>query len=95
MLAECERGEDSAKAAYEAALQKSLPADATLRLDNWAGPGLDRGLLPVPSATRREPGILAKKKFGRVRSSRVESVGRADHPQKTSSREEPRFTAGV
>jgi uncharacterized protein (TIGR02284 family) len=25
--AECERGEDAAKAAYEAALQKSLPAD--------------------------------------------------------------------
>jgi len=27
VLAECERGEDAAKAAYEAALQKSLPAD--------------------------------------------------------------------
>ena len=27
ILAECERGEDAAKAAYEAALQKSLPAD--------------------------------------------------------------------
>jgi uncharacterized protein (TIGR02284 family) len=27
VLAECERGEDAAKAAYEAALQKNLPAD--------------------------------------------------------------------
>jgi uncharacterized protein (TIGR02284 family) len=27
VLTECERGEDAAKAAYEAALQKSLPAD--------------------------------------------------------------------
>jgi uncharacterized protein (TIGR02284 family) len=27
VLAECERGEDAAKAGYEAALQKSLPAD--------------------------------------------------------------------
>jgi uncharacterized protein (TIGR02284 family) len=27
VLAECERGEDAAKAAYEAALQKSLPTD--------------------------------------------------------------------
>jgi uncharacterized protein (TIGR02284 family) len=27
VLAECERGEDAAKAAYEAALQKSLPAN--------------------------------------------------------------------
>jgi uncharacterized protein (TIGR02284 family) len=27
VLAECERGEDAAKAAYNAALQKSLPAD--------------------------------------------------------------------
>jgi uncharacterized protein (TIGR02284 family) len=27
VLTECERGEDSAKAAYEAALQESLPAD--------------------------------------------------------------------
>jgi uncharacterized protein (TIGR02284 family) len=27
VLAECERGEDADKAAYEAALQKSLPAD--------------------------------------------------------------------
>jgi uncharacterized protein (TIGR02284 family) len=27
VLAECERGEDAAKAAYEAALQKSLPTN--------------------------------------------------------------------
>jgi uncharacterized protein (TIGR02284 family) len=27
VLAECERGEDAAKAAYESALKKSLPAD--------------------------------------------------------------------
>jgi uncharacterized protein (TIGR02284 family) len=27
LLAECERGEDAAKAAYEAALRKNLPTD--------------------------------------------------------------------
>jgi uncharacterized protein (TIGR02284 family) len=33
VLAECERGEDAAKAAYEAALQKSLPADVRTLVD--------------------------------------------------------------
>jgi uncharacterized protein (TIGR02284 family) len=33
VLAECERGEDAAKAAYEAALQKNLPADVRTILD--------------------------------------------------------------
>ena len=33
VLAECERGEDAAKAAYEAALQKNLPADVRTLVD--------------------------------------------------------------
>ena len=33
ILAECERGEDAAKAAYEAALQKNLPVDVRTLVD--------------------------------------------------------------
>jgi uncharacterized protein (TIGR02284 family) len=33
VLAECERGEDAAKAAYEAALQKSSPADVRILVE--------------------------------------------------------------
>jgi uncharacterized protein (TIGR02284 family) len=33
VLTECERGEDAAKAAYEAALQKNLPADVKLLVE--------------------------------------------------------------
>ena len=33
VLAECERGEDAAKVAYEAALQKNLPADVRTLVD--------------------------------------------------------------
>ena len=33
VLAECERGEDAAKAAYEAALQKNLPVDVRTLVD--------------------------------------------------------------
>jgi hypothetical protein len=48
-----ERGEDAAKAAYEAALQKSSPANARTLIGwaRWADPR---------SAARREPGSVAQ-----------------------------------
>ena len=55
VLVECERGEDAAKAAYEAALQKSLPANVRALVERqYEGvAGLDLRALSMSSARYR------------------------------------------